>query len=293
MKNVNNSDERFVVSEPNELLKYLFEVMPERSKKSVRTVLSRGQVFVNETSTSQFNDKLMPGDIVEIRTSAPNKKVKIPGIEILHEDNDIIVINKDAGLLSIASEKDNMKNAYRLLSDYVKVTNQSNRIYVVHRLDRETSGVMMYAKSRAAQQTLQNNWKALIKERTYLALVEGRVKEGGVITSWLTEDNRLKMRSSKTENNGKKATTRYEVIKTNRKQTLLKVNLETGRKNQIRIHMEELGHPIVGDKKYGATTNPFRRIGLHASVLEFTHPITNQSMKFEAITPKVMMMAFK
>lgn len=293
MKNVNNSDERFVVSEPNELLKYLFEVMPERSKKSVRTILSRGQVFVNETSTSQFNDKLMPGDIVEIRTSAPNKKVKIPGIEILHEDNDIIVINKDAGLLSIASEKDNMKNAYRLLSDYVKVTNQSNRIYVVHRLDRETSGVMMYAKSRAAQQTLQNNWKALIKERTYLALVEGRVKEGGVITSWLTEDNRLKMRSSKTENNGKKATTRYEVIKTNRKQTLLKVNLETGRKNQIRIHMEELGHPIVGDKKYGATTNPFRRIGLHASVLEFTHPITNQSMKFEAITPKVMMMAFK
>ncbi|TDM01983.1 RluA family pseudouridine synthase [Macrococcus hajekii] len=289
----NNSDERWVISQPNELLKFLFEAMPERSKKSVRELLSRGQVFVNHESTSQFNDALVSGDVVEIRTSAPNKKIKIPGLEILHEDDDLIIVNKEAGLLSIASDKGDAKTAYRLLSDYVKHSNPKNRIYVVHRLDRETSGVMMYAKNPSAQKTLQNNWKRLVTERTYLALVEGRVKEDGEITSWLTEDNRLKMQSSKTENNGKKATTHYEVLKTNRKQTLLKVNLETGRKNQIRIHMQELGHPIVGDKKYGATTNPFRRIGLHASVIAFTHPATHQQMRFEAPTPKVMAMSFK
>ncbi|TDM05203.1 RluA family pseudouridine synthase [Macrococcus lamae] len=281
------------VHEPHELLKFLFEKMTDRSKKYVRTVLSRGQVFVNGESTSQYNTTLQPGDTVEIRTSAPNKKIKIPGLVILHEDEHLIVINKEAGLLSIASDKDNEKTAYRLLSDYVKNAHPQHRIYVVHRLDRETSGVMVYAKTKSVQQVMQNNWKGLVNERTYTALVEGRVKQSGTITSWLTEDRTLTMQSSKTPNNGKKAVTHYEVLNTNRTQTLLKVNLETGRKNQIRIHMKELGHPIVGDKKYGAVTNPFRRIGLHASVLTFTHPVTKKLMRFEAELPKVFQMTFK
>ncbi|WP_254250029.1 RluA family pseudouridine synthase [Macrococcus equipercicus] len=293
MNRRNGRDAAWEVHEATELLKFLFEVMPERSKKTVKTMLGRGHVFINNESTSQFNAPLAQGDIVEIRTSAPNKKAKIKGIEILHEDTDVIVVNKEAGLLSIASEKDNENTAFRLLSDYVKRAHPQNRIYVVHRLDRETSGVMMYAKNKKAQQVLQHNWKQLVSERTYIALVEGRMTEDGTITTWLTEDKTLTMHSSKTPNNGKKAVTYYKVLNTNRTQTLLKVNLETGRKNQIRIHMKELGHPIVGDKKYGAVTNPFRRIGLHANVLAFTHPTTNKAMRFEAELPKVFKMSFK
>ncbi|TDM02236.1 RluA family pseudouridine synthase [Macrococcus carouselicus] len=293
MKNSRENNEQWIVKEENELLKFLFEVMPDRSKKSVRAVLARGQVFINDRSTSQFNDKVVPGDTVAIRLSAPNKKAELRGVKILHEDSDVIVVEKDAGLLSISTTNENDKTVYRYLSDYVKQSYPRNMVFIVHRLDRETSGVMVFAKNKKAQQTLQNNWKRIVTERTYIALVEGRVEKDGSITSWLTEDKTLTMHSSKTENHGKKATTRYEIFKTNRKQTMLKVNLETGRKNQIRIHMKELGHPIVGDKKYGAITNPFRRIGLHAHVLAFNHPITGQQLRFESEIPKPFMLAFK
>ncbi|WP_243721503.1 RluA family pseudouridine synthase [Macrococcus bovicus] len=293
MKNTRENHEQWTVKEENELLKFLFERMADRSKKSVRAILARGQVFVNDQSTSQFNEILKPGDIVAIRLDAPNKKVSLRGVKILHEDADLIVIDKEAGLLSIATHNEKDRTAYHILSEYVKQAHPRNRIFVVHRLDRETSGVMVYAKNPKAQQILQNNWKRLVTERTYLALVEGRVTENGTITSFLSEDNTLKMRSSQNAKHGKKATTHYTVFKTSRKQTLLKVNLDTGRKNQIRIHMQELGHPIVGDKKYGATTHPFRRLGLHAHILAFTHPITHQPLHFQSPVPPIFMTQFK
>ncbi|ULG71999.1 RluA family pseudouridine synthase [Macrococcus brunensis] len=293
MKNTKENNEQWTVKEKNELLKFLFERMPDRSKKSVRAVLARGQVFVNDVSTSQFNEPLEPGDIVAIRLSAPNKRVSLRGVKILHEDADLIVIDKEAGLLSIATNNEKDKTAYHILSEYVKQAHPRNRIFVVHRLDRETSGVMVYAKTPEAQQILQNNWKQLVTERTYMALVEGRVSENGTIISFLSEDKTLTMRSSQNEQHGKKAITHYTVFKTSRKQTLLKVNLDTGRKNQIRIHMQELGHPIVGDKKYGSTTNPFRRLGLHAHILAFTHPVTHQKMRFQSPVPPMFMTQFK
>ncbi|TDL94287.1 RluA family pseudouridine synthase [Macrococcus brunensis] len=293
MKNTKENNEQWTVNEKNELLKFLFERMPDRSKKSVRAVLARGQVFVNDVSVSQFNAFLEPGDIVAIRLSAPNKQASLRGLKILHEDADLIVIDKEAGLLSIATNNEKDKTAYHILSEYVKRAHPRNRIFVVHRLDRETSGVMVYAKTPEAQQILQNNWKQLVTERTYMALVEGRVSENGTITSFLSEDKTLTMRSSQNEQHGKKAITHYTVFKTSRKQTLLKVNLDTGRKNQIRIHMQELGHPIVGDKKYGATTNPFRRLGLHAHILAFTHPVTHQKMRFQSPVPPIFLTQFK
>lgn len=293
MKKSHGADERWTVKSNNELLKFLFEKMPDRSKKAVKAMLGRGQVFVNDASITQFDTALSPGDVVEIRTSAPNKKVQIRGLRILHEDEHVIVIDKDAGLLSIASNKDNTNTAYRLLSDYVKNVHPRNRIFVVHRLDRETSGVMVFAKSKEVQQKLQNNWKQSVRERSYIALVEGTVYESGTIKSWLTEDQTLKMHSSDRENNGQKAITHYEVLKSNRVCSLLKVSLETGRKNQIRVHMESLGHPVVGDKKYGAKTNPFRRIGLHAHALSFTHPVTKEQLRFESDIPKPFLLTFK
>lgn len=281
------------VQQENELLPFLFEMNIDKSKKFVRTALSRGQIFVNNQSTTQFNTPLHPGDVVEIRLNAGNKRVDIPGLHILYEDENFIVIDKSAGLLSISTQKENAKTAYHLLSDYVKQHHPKNRIFIVHRLDRETSGVMVFAKNKETQQILQNHWKESVTERTYIAVVEGRIKENGTMTSWLTEDKTFTMHSSPTENNGKKAITHYEVLNINRSQSLLKINLDTGRKNQIRIHMKELGHPIVGDKKYGAVTHPFRRLALHAHILEFRHSATHQTMRFESPIPPVFLASFK
>lgn len=276
-------DPEWIVEESTELLKFLFEVMSSRSRKAVKETLSRGKVFVNGEATTQFNDALEPGDRVEIRSAAKN--VKLRGIKIFHEDNDVIVIEKDAGLLSIASEKEQQMTAYRQLSDYVQSMNPKNRIFVVHRLDRDTSGIMIFAKNKQIQQRLQDDWKDIVSERTYIALVEGTVNKGGTITSWLTENKALIMRSSKHPNKGKKAITHYKVLKSGPNLSLLQVNLETGRKNQIRVHMQELGHPIVGDKKYGSRSNPIKRVGLHAHVIVFKHPRTGESLRFESKIP--------
>ncbi|WP_342388171.1 RluA family pseudouridine synthase [Salinicoccus bachuensis] len=295
MKNRKQSsgpDAEWKVQEPTELLKFLFEMMPSRSRKSVKGVLGRGQVYVNGEATTQFNALLHPGDRVEIQSHFGARNVKIKGIEILHEDDDVIVVEKEAGLLSIASEKENQMTAYRQLSDHVQRSHPKNRVFVVHRLDRDTSGVMMFAKSKNVQQKLQNAWKDAVSERSYIALVEGKVEQDGTITSWLTEDKTLTVRSSKNPNHGKKAVTHYKVLKSSRNLSLLKVHLETGRKNQIRVHMQELGHPIVGDKKYGSRSNPIRRMGLHAHVLAFKHPTSGKSLRFESEVPSAFMRNF-
>jgi 23S rRNA pseudouridine1911/1915/1917 synthase len=158
---------------------------------------------------------------------------------------------------------------------------------VVHRLDKDTSGIMLFAKNEKMKATLQENWKEIVTERMYTALVEGNVKkQSGTITSWLTESKTFKMYSSSFDNGGKQAITHYKKIRGNKNYSLLEVMLETGRKNQIRVHMEEIGHPIVGDKKYGAHGNPLKRVGLHATTLVFKHPVTGKQMKFTSKVPK-------
>jgi 23S rRNA pseudouridine1911/1915/1917 synthase len=203
----------------------------------------------------------------------------------LHEDNDLIVIEKEPGLLSIASEDEKHLTAYRQLTDYVRNVNPKNRIFVVHRLDRDTSGVMVFAKNKEAQQTLQNSWQESVRERAYIALVEGAVKKDGTVTSWLTENKMFMVYSSPKPNDGKKAITHYKVLQSNRNFSLLQVNLDTGRKNQIRVHMSDIGHPVVGDKKYGSRNNAIGRLGLHANAIELKHPTTGESMRFESKTP--------
>ncbi|MCO5388226.1 MAG: RNA pseudouridine synthase [Desulfosporosinus sp.] len=164
----------------------------------------------------------------------------------------------------------------------------------MHRLDRETSGVMMFAKSEKVQQLLQKAWKEAVLERTYVVVVEGMVtKEEGTITSWLTESKAFIMYSSRTPNDGQKAITHYRVLKKNKHYSLLEVELETGRKNQIRVHMKDIGHSVIGDKKYGATKHPIGRIGLHARVLAFKHPITGEVVRYETDIPKEFLNLFK
>ncbi|HZG13951.1 MAG TPA: RluA family pseudouridine synthase [Candidatus Bathyarchaeia archaeon] len=282
----------YTVKEPMELLPFLLKNITNRSRNSVKSLLTRGQVSVNERVVNAHNFALQTGQIVTIQDKAAEDS-KMVGLTILYEDEDIIVIEKDAGLLSVAAPQQNELTAYRQLMAHVRKENPQNRIFVVHRLDRDTSGVMMFSKSKNVQQILQNSWKDIVRERTYIALVEGEVKKReSTISSWLKESKTLKMYSSPRPNDGQHAVTHYKVIQANRNYSLLEVNLETGRKNQIRVHMEDIGHPIVGDKKYGAKTRSIGRLGLHARILSFEHPTTGELMRFESDIPKAFLSPF-
>ena len=285
-------NEEWTVKEQTEVLEFLFKVMPSKSRNAVKGILKRGQIVVNDKPTTQFDDILQPGDLVQIRTRVASG-VKLKGIKILHEDDAVIVIDKDSGLLSMGSKKEKQMTAYRQLMEYVQSIHPNNRVFIVHRLDRDTSGVMIFARSKMIQQRLQKAWTETVQERSYIALVEGVVKKDGTITSWLTEDKTYMMHSSPKPNHGQKAITHYKVLKTNRRFSLLKVNLDTGRKNQIRVHMQDLGHPIVGDKKYGSEINAINRLGLHANAIKFKHPESGKIMKFESEVPASFTRGFK
>ncbi|MDQ0195086.1 RluA family pseudouridine synthase [Paenibacillus wynnii] len=280
----------YPVTEPAELLPFLLTHIANRGRNSIKSLLSRGQIAVNGKSVTQHNYQLHPGQTVTLDMEKTVQAEEMIGLQIVHEDEDLIVIQKDAGLLSIATSEENDLTAYRQLMDHVRLSNPKNRIFVVHRLDRDTSGIMMFAKSERIQQTLQNTWKDTVKSRSYVALVEGAVKKPeGTITSWLKETSTLKMYSSPHEGDGLHAVTHYKLIQSNRHFSLLEVQLETGRKNQIRVHMADIGHPIAGDKKYGAETKTVGRLGLHARVLSFIHPTSGELLTFESAIPKTFL----
>lgn len=239
------------IKETTELLPFLLETLKANSRNSVKSILTRGQVTVDGKKITQHNHPLNPGQVVGILSNkVAIQKTVLNGIAILHEDSDLIVIRKDSGILSVAGKDPSEPTAYRQLTAYVKDESKANRVFVVHRLDRDTSGVMLYAKTEAAKNALQENWHDIVKERTYTALVEGETDEEGTISSWLTENSKsMKVHSSTYDNGGKHAVTHYKKIQGNKQYSLLEVELETGRKNQIRAHMESLGHPVAGDKK--------------------------------------------
>ncbi|MGD0821769.1 MAG: RluA family pseudouridine synthase [Desulfomonilia bacterium] len=283
----------FTVVEPAELMNYLLDQMPDKSRKTIKSLLAHHQVSVDYRVTTQFNHRLKPGQQVVINWSKVLQESPHRGMKILYEDPYLIVIEKPPGLLSIATEKENERTAFRILSDQLKKTNPKGRIFVVHRLDREASGIMMFAKDKETQQLLQHAWDEDVIERSYVVVVEGLIpQEHGTITSWLKENKALVVYSSPTPGDGKKAITHYRVIKKNIICSLLEVKLQTGRKNQIRIHMKDLGHSIIGDKKYGGRENPMKRLGLHARVLAFRHPMTGKELRFETPIPKVFLRLF-
>ena len=287
-KEKNNSGQYYVVKEETTLLPFLLEEMKGKSRNAIKSVLTRGQIYVDGQSITQHNHPLKPGQRVMTQDNkTAMSEQALVGIEIVYEDEDIIIIEKESGMLSIAGQNQFEVTAHNQLMGYVKRDHPKNRIYVVHRLDKDTSGIMLFAKNEQTKQALQENWKEKVLERTYTAVVEGEVKKNqGTIKSWLTESKTFKMYSSSFDNGGKEAITHYKKIRSNRNYTLLEVNLETGRKNQIRVHMEDLGHPIVGDKKYGAHGNPMKRLALHATTLVLIHPTTGKKLKFNSKMPK-------
>lgn len=268
------------------LIEYLQNQNPQNSKSSLKEMLAKGRVLVNGKVEKAYNYQVKEGDKVEFGQKSKINKPQHQDFDgmmsILHEDKDIIVIYKKEGLLSIGTDADKENTAYHKLNMYVKSKGYNRHIYVVHRLDCKTSGVMMFAKSEQARDILRSRWKELVSDRRYYALVEGAPKQDeGTIESFLSEDKMLKMYSSDFDNGGKKAVTNYRVVQRGKNYSLLELKLDTGRKNQIRVHLQQLGCPIAGDSKYGAQTDPLNRLCLHAKNLEFVHPITGKEMKFE------------
>ncbi|GGD09015.1 RluA family pseudouridine synthase [Pontibacillus salipaludis] len=284
----------FDVHETTELLPFLMDSIKSKSRNSIKSFLTRGQVVVNDEPVTKHSTVIKKGQTVKVlKTPAPSK-VTFSGLKILHEDDDIIVIDKDSGLLSMASDKEKEQTAYKQLTEHVKREQLKNRVFIVHRLDRDTSGIMVYAKNEEAKLKLQDNWKDMVKERTYVALVEGYVKKPeGKIESWLKGTKTFLMYSSQRKNDGKHAVTHYKKLKGNKYFSLMELELETGRKNQIRVHMQDIGHPIVGDKKYGATSNQIGRLGLHAKALVFEHPTSGKVLKFETKIPQAFQKALQ
>lgn len=270
-----------------ELMTFLIENLKGKSRNNIKSLLLHRQVSINGRPLSQYNHIVKSGQEVLVNFDKQRVDNNVNGFEILFEDKDIIVITKPVGLLSIATDKEKERTAYNILKDHVKNQDNSNKIFIVHRLDKGTSGVMVFAKSAKAQHILQTEWKKRVQERTYVAVVEGKVKKDtDTIVSYLKENKAYVTYSvPNTEKEGKKAVTHYKVLKRNKKYSLVELKLGTGRKNQIRCHMKELGHSIIGDKKYGAQSNPIKRLGLHALSLVFKHPITDKIMRFDTRIP--------
>ncbi|WP_167605061.1 RluA family pseudouridine synthase [Maribellus sediminis] len=275
-----------VVKENTVLMEFLIAQLPTKSRNNIKSLLKNKQVWVDDKVVSQFDHPLLSGQKITISASRSRVEKKFTEFTILYEDEAIIVIDKSAGLLSVATKNEKRRTAYSMLSDYVKRSDSNNKIFIVHRLDRETSGLMVFAKNEEAKKLLQENWNGAGTQKSYVALVEGKMeKPEGTIVSYLTEDKVFKVHASQNPKKGLKAVTHYSVIEASSAFSLLEVKIETGRKNQIRVHMEELGHSIVGDKKYGATSSPIRRLGLHAQKLEFLHPLSGEKLRFETKIP--------
>jgi 23S rRNA pseudouridine1911/1915/1917 synthase len=287
------TDSTFEVKEETELMKFLEETMPHKSRNNIKSLLVNEQIEINDKTIKKYNHKLTPGSIVTVKWERSPVTKSFRGFSIIYEDKHLIVIDKHAGILSVASEGEREYTAYSFLSKHVKREGTEKKIFIVHRLDRETSGLMVFAKSTQVQHQMQENWRDIITERTYIAITEGVLPDDeGTIESYLHENNAFLVYSDQNPTGGKKAITHFKVLKRSAEFTLVSVRLDTGRKNQIRVHMQDIGFPIINDKKYGSTVNPINRMGLHSRVLGFIHPISKQAMRFETPIPRKFLRLF-
>ncbi len=278
--------ETYPVREASRLLDFLIASMPERKRTAIKNLLSHNQIAVNGQPVTQFDTELKPGDEVKANLTREFRVFYNRRLKIVYEDDDIIVVNKGYGLLSMGTDKIKEGTAYSILRDYLKWKDPRNKLFIVHRLDRDTSGLMVFAKSEEAKNRLQHNWNNMVISRKYLAVVEGKPEpEEGVVRSYLAENSRFEVYSTDKPEEGQLAITRYKTLRSRNGYSLIEVSLDTGRKNQIRVHMKDLGHPIAGDRRYGAKSSPIHRMALHAQTLRFVHPMTRKDMNFSTPVP--------
>jgi 23S rRNA pseudouridine1911/1915/1917 synthase len=284
------AESHLTVTEPMQLMPFLLGRLKDQSRTTVKSLLKNQQITIGNQVIRQFDYELKAGDVVTILWTKGKVTLKDPQLKIIYEDRDLIVVEKAAGLLSIATQKERVRTAYSILSEYLKKQHPGNRIFVVHRLDRETSGLMLFAKNQDTQFAMQNNWKYAVSQRRYVAVVEGSLETGdgsgkGTIKSYLWESKALIVYSSQNPEDGQLSITHYHVLKVGENYSLVELELETGRKNQIRVQMNSIGYPLSGDLKYGGHASILKRLALHAHVLSFIHPSTGQTHSFETPIP--------
>lgn len=284
----------YVVTTDAELLTFLLANVKDKSRNKIKAMLTHKQFKVGKDIITQYNHPLKKGDEVIVSWDGAFKKESYEGIKIIFEDDDIIVINKRSGLLSIGSEKEKRQTAYRIITHHIQQENPVARLFVIHRLDREASGLMVFAKNKQAQVDLKDSWQETFSKNLYLAVAEGTIEEDeATITSFLNESKALIVYSGNNPKLGKKATTNYSVVKKNEFFTLLEATLETERKNQLRVHLKSIGHPIIGDKKYDSKKNPLNRTAVHLRKINFIHPASNKKMEFETKVPEDFLKIFR
>lgn len=281
--------QEYTVAEEQELLDFLMKQMPDTSRTRVKELLARN-VYVDGRRTSQFNFPLQKGMKVTIEKSTGRDKLRPRDLDIVYEDQHLIVVNKHEGLLS-NSRNPNDKTVITVLNQYLDASHQHCHAHIVHRLDRDTSGLMVVSKSKEVSRKFEEDWKGTVTDRRYVAVAWGHIEPPkGEIRSWLT-DGEYCVLSSPVDNGGKLAVTHYEVRQTCRRYSLVDLKLDTGRRNQIRVHLRELKHPVVHDPMYGYKDDlsPVSRLCLHAYRLCFTHPVTGRRLRFETPVPAAFM----
>ena len=273
---------KIIVKKDGELLDYLYNNI-DMPKKRIKQYLTHGAIFVNNTKTTKYNYRILPGMTIMIDTDSKNKKT-LP-FDILFEDDHIIVVNKPSGLLTIATAKEKEKTLYHIVREYLVSKDKNARVFIVHRLDKDTSGVVVLAKDEKTKNKLQENWNEYVSLREYVAVVHGRLnKESDRIVQKLKETKTNLVYVSR-DNDGKEAITNYKVVKENNDYSMVSITLETGRKNQIRVAFNTLHHPIVGDKKYSTIKDNESRLFLHANRLKMYYPEIRKDILFETSTP--------
>ena len=275
------------------LLNFLLNNVKESRSKIKATLQGRG-IKVNGKTVTQFDYPVAAGTKIEVsKTKRNNDKLKSRYVKIVYEDQYLVVIEKNIGILSMAAGHKSL-NVKAVLDDYFKKTRQRCTAHVVHRLDRDTSGLMIYAKDMETEQILEHNWHDIVFDRRYVAVVSGEMEnDEGTIENWLKDNKAYVTYSSPVDNGGKYAITHYRVLDRTTEHSLVEYKLETGRKNQIRVHSADMGHPVCGDIKYGNGDDPIHRLCLHAYMLCFYHRVTRQAMEFETMIPAAFRHLFK
>ena len=282
-----NIQEYVVEAEQALLLQYISTaILRDHTPTKLKSMLRHRQFAVNSVPTTRYDAPLRRGDRVGINFDRSFAEFRHPRIELVYEDEHLLIINKGYGILSMGTDRVKEGTAYSIMREYVKANDPRAKVFIVHRLDRDTSGLMLLAKTEQAKETLQHNWNNMVTERRYVAVVEGEIEPpAGVVQSYLAENSQYEVYSTPDKNAGQLAITRYRTLRTSGKASLVELQLDTRRKNQIRVHMKDLGHPIIGDRKYGGIISPIKRLALHAQTLCFRHPVTDEAMSFEAPIP--------
>lgn len=279
--------QRITIDQPCTLIEAAQKVLTDHSASKIKSMLKHNQFAVNGMPSTKYNRPIEPGDELQINFDGSFRTFSSPNLKIVYEDDDIIVVDKAYGVLSTSAGRNTTGTVYSIMRDYVKQNNEKARVFVVHRLDRDTSGLMILARSQKAREKMVENWSNIVSRRLYVAVAEGLMeKDSGTVRNFLVDDeNNYEVHETDDSKLGQLAVTKYATLERGQRNSLVELEMRTGRKNQIRVHLRGLGHPVSGDRKYGGHSNPIRRLALHATIIEMQHPVTGKAMRFESPVP--------